>query len=150
MDRNIGNSGFKIPTYINDNKVTARFLLIGKTAAADCGKVMQRDGATRIELRMTANSEADMDKLWRGYVAKEKYGERYLILGHDYRYPATIKTDNNPKISVWGFSGNSVRFKIKNKDECQKLQAYYIEYGIFGERSQIFTNHKRKSTVFRF
>ena len=74
---------------------------------------MQQDGATRIELRMTAKSEADMDTLWRGYVARERDGDKYLILGHNYRFPATIKIDDNPKISVWGVSGNSVRFKIE-------------------------------------
>ena len=113
MDRNLGNSGFKLPIHIYENKVATKF--VGKTAANGCTKEMQRDGATRIELRMTANSEADMDILWRGYVVKEKFGERYLILGHDYRYPTTIKTANNPKISIWGLSGNSVRFKNEGR-----------------------------------
>ncbi|KAL5270263.1 hypothetical protein ACHWQZ_G001115 [Mnemiopsis leidyi] len=105
---------FKIFVNIHETKIVTKFLEDVGTQISECEKEIELDGATRVEINLAANSLADMNSLWTGYVVIDRIERKYLILGHDYRYPHKIRTDVNPTVSVWGRSGNS--FKLPDKD----------------------------------
>ena len=48
----------------------------------------------------------------------------------------------------WPDLGQSVQIKFINHDHVIVIMLYSLEYGIFGERSQISTNQKQEWIVF--